>query len=516
MRALAIASLLLFAGVCFGQVVPAGQSVQYSDLASHLEQLSSSNTSVRLSALRYWGANSKAAVEVVYEHIYLADEPDYETADRFASDLASAVGRCVDSKNRSIRGEAIRTLCSMTEFPGGCGTGWNSTLGGQSFGALMKRADAIRGDLRGLVTDADPHIVDVALSIDGHYEKDPYRFQPEVRAMLGHQDHTLRMVAIRHFKAKSPQDALNTLSPLLEGASDEIRQAIIEGFWYAEVDAFRVLQTSPESPRLRAALLNLLTPRDVKEGEPQLVGRLLEDSDHDVRVAALSLLSRKELPISEASLRKFLKDPSGEARQIALSSLTRMKVSDIETLISISCTDSDERVRETALSAGCDLNSLRLIEPMLKAVELGTEGDYVLCGLLVDPENLSVLERCAVSTNRNLRRLAALSINDEERAPVQVDLLIGMSSDKDPGVMRQVTWGLANAGTPGAIRALQQVAERSSGELLVMAIEAFALTKQPSLIGYLETYSTATDSQVRRAAKGAIRQLKRVAVPPTF
>jgi HEAT repeat protein len=281
------------------------------------------------------------------------------------------------------------------------------------------------------------------------------------------------------------------------------------------VDPEAALKLNPSSAPLRAALVKMLRCNTKTAEQVALLQGLLNDPDHRVQVAALSTLSSFMVSADENTVRRFIKDPSPEARIDALWMLSEKKVPDLDELVTAACQDPDADVRNSAFRRAGANDDTHLIEPMLKALELGVEDDYYICSILEKPENAKILERCAMSPHANLRAVAALTINGQDEAPNFIPLLLKMSGENDPDVLRHLASGLAYSRDPSALKALQQIAERTKGEALCSAIEALGLTDQPSLIGYLEPFLTSPDRQVRRAARSAIRGLKETEVPPT-
>jgi HEAT repeat protein len=93
-------------------------------------------------------------------------------------------------------------------------------------------------------------------------------------------------------------------------------------------------------------------------------------------------------------------------------------------------------------------------------------------------------------------------------------LVLALEEEKDPDVVRELTFALGRIGSPDAVQALIKMAQpsgkffgRKPSGLRITAVEALRVAGTPSAVGTLQTLSNDSDKQVRAAAQQALSEL---------
>jgi hypothetical protein len=489
--------------------IESGGEMTAQDIPSVLALLSDPSPAIQVKALRFWASHQVEADEVLMEE---ASDNGWDAYWAFEGDLPTAIGRAVDSKNPEVHRLAVRTLAGFAYYPGECGTGWAESLGGRSVKALEDRRESIRHDLLALFSEPNPHLMEIALQMLP--EQEVRGLQPEIRLRSQSSDPFMQIVAIAWFRPTSSSDALEALGPVLAQHDSDLDIAVRNALVRAHVNvASELSRLRNASPEVHACLISAL-PIEKPVANVGLVRKFLDDPSPEVQSAALDFLRNADEQISEDLARHFLTSPLGSVRSSALVYLISKSPRDEEQLLKAGCADPSEDVRDVAFRRADNLQDPRYLEPLLQAVALGVDEDYRLCSTLADPANEALLLRCATSTSVNLRRMAALSVEDEEHAPSHVSLLVRMARETDPQTCGFILSGLSHSQSLEATEALKQILSRATGGELVKLLQNLNGSGRSDLIDYLRRFEDNQDLAVRRATRTTIKGLSEKANPP--
>lgn len=256
--------------------------------------------------------------------------------------------------------------------------------------------------------------------------------------------------------------------------------------------------------RYRAAAV-LIDIRDVRARAAMT--DLLDDPDPDVRglaVRATGILK------SSSAVEKLLA-PVPENDSVAFRRSVRTSILYIGDIAGPALCrlldDPDTNVKTWAL--GC-LAELRAA-PTNRLDTLFNSGDLQLRLACVDAAGRTghrpLLARALSAEEWAVRRHAARGVGNVRCASCVPSLLQLVSGDPHPAVRSQAAFSLARIGTPEAMAALGEIAEREGNRDRAMAVFSIGLAARPDSSAILLAALRAADPAVRRAAAHALGRL---------
>ena len=124
------------------------------------------------------------------------------------------------------------------------------------------------------------------------------------------------------------------------------------------------------------------------------------------------------------------------------------------------------------------------------------------------------LRRVLRDKSPDVRRQAALGVGGRKASALAMPLVVALEEEKDPDVVRELTFALGRIGSPDAVQALIKMAQpsgkffgRKPSGLRITAVEALRVAGTPAALGTLQSLSNDSDKQVRAAALQALSEL---------
>jgi HEAT repeat protein len=148
---------------------------------------------------------------------------------------------------------------------------------------------------------------------------------------------------------------------------------------------------------------------------------------------------------------------------------------------------ADERVRRQVALALAKIGTRSAAEPLRKALR---------------------------DTSADVRRQAALGVGGRKASALAMPLVVALEEEKDPDVVRELTFALGRIASPDAVQALIKMAQpagrffgRKPSGIRITAVEALRVAGTPAALGTLQSLSNDSDKQVRAAAQQALSEL---------
>jgi len=485
--------------------------------------LSSQDAEVRLAALRFWATRGREAWDALYKEVLEPDRPSYGRIETFCQSVVRSVDRAIDSPDLRIRVEGLRTLCALgtpasdlLEQGFRCGNSIDLTFGEPSWNLLVRRVPSNRSLALELVGDAEPTVVFNAIR---HLApEDRVALQTTIQKLLSRSNKLMRAVGLHQLKPASDRDVLRWIAPLIDDPDEEVAEYASSRFVAEFKDPAAVFpRRGSWSVRLQKAFAQRIAGRADPRRVPMLL-EMLKDSPGEVREVSLSCLSSasssEPCPLSEAQVRRFLLDPYGGVRAAALRELYERKVPDIIELQRRGLTDPSESVRDTA--AWCSMRNfdLSLTQAVVKNLEMGNDGIWMLCSYFSDPANDRFLDGWLESNCVYVRQTAALAMKPDKERDRFLPRLLKAARDSDPDVLRYAIYGLTTCGGAEAAAAIREIGRRSQGEQLVLVLTELGKSQDRESIGFLKSYVESPDRALSKAATQALRQLTNSLIPP--
>ncbi len=491
--------------------------ISVNEIPGLIDALKSPDRAIRRAAMRFWAVRGDEAREALW------GDDDEDTDSRSGSviqlceKVVGLIEKAVSDPDRATSLEALRDLCALgtpvsviCPPVGRCGNGMEFTFEPYVTIALSKIEPSRQADMEAVSQDPDPTVGLNALS---HVSKDRIQaLQPRFRKLLINPDKYWRAVALDFIKSANDADLFRTVGPLLDDPDEDVRSSASWAFQDGLQDLRTAFQgRAKRSAGVRLAIATKIGNESGFAGRSHMLVELLDDPVGSVRQEALSWLCRGDSSSPELTLvrlRSLVVDPEGRVRATALQELCERDEANRKQLIRTGLADEDRDVRTTAgWCCGHWSLEVELTDAVVGAIEKGMDDDWMVCAVFSCPLNDNKLDGWVTSDNVNLRRAVALNMDCEKDAKRVLPRYLRLVNDSDFEVLRATVYGLADCGGAEAVSAIETIARRSQGDLLVEALRSLGHTKGFADVAFVTPYLESSQNEVRKAAKSLLKAI---------